>query len=361
MTEHTPQTYNQFLYEVAEFYKFNSLENYLKGCIEETIVSNAKASNCIFDNECDLIQDKVDLLINICYQTMFTLHNNVTSGTFFKDNKLRYTIIGTFHETCKRLGNDAIASKIENSFIGVYNNIKSQDLNTLKQAFVFLKKCDLISITPIARELDNVPDAYRSMRLNKDDINCKKDLFEKFYITINHPMLYVQILKDVLKEDMPTQLSGTLLGSIVECHARGLLSDGFEYKTTIDKNGIETECEIDYVNLTNNLAVEFTIGVNHNKYFEVLPDYMQKICLTRNENKVVDGIQYIDYCSYLFNLSKNKYLSNDINMDYKPPKSQISDQTASIINNIADTVNKINDNRFFTHRNGICITKGYIP
>ena len=121
LVEHTPETYNQFLYEVADFYKFTSLENYLQGCIEETIVSNNKASNYIFDNECDLIQDKVDLLINICYQTMFTLHNNVTSETFFRNDKSKDTIIGTFHETCKKLGNDAIAKRIENSFIGGYN------------------------------------------------------------------------------------------------------------------------------------------------------------------------------------------------------------------------------------------------
>lgn len=317
LTEHTPETYNQFLYEVADFYKFNSLENYLKGCIEETVVSNAKASNCIFDNDCNLIRDKVDLLINICYQTMFTLHNNVTSSTFFKDNKLRDTIIGSFHEICKKLGNEAIAARIENSFIGGYSNIKSQDLSTLKQAFVFLKKCGLISITPIARELDSVPDVYRSMKLDKSDIDCKKDLFEKFNITIDHPMFYVQILKDILKEEMPQELLGPLLGSIVECHARGLLPNGFEYKTTIDRDGIETECEIDYINLTDNLAVELTIGVKHGRNFEILPDYMKNVCLTRNENKMHNGIQYVDYCSYLFDLSKKRYLSYNRDIDYK--------------------------------------------
>jgi len=341
LTEHTPETYNQFLYEVADFYKFTSLENYLKGCIEETIVSNAKASNCIFDNECNLIQDKVDLLVNICYQTMFTLHNNVTSNTFFKNNKLRDTIIGTFHETCKKLGNESIASRIENSFIGGYSNIKSQDLDTLRQAFVFLKKCGLISITPIARELDSVPDVYRSMKLGKNDINCKTHLFEKFNITIDHPMFYVQILKDILKEEMPSQLSGTLLGSIVECHVRGLLPNGFEYKTTIDKNGIETECEIDYINLSDNLAVELTISVNHGKNFEILPNYMKNICLTRNENKTHNGIQYVDYCSYLFELSQKRHLSHNINIDYKPPTPQISDEIASTVNRIAKAAKKV--------------------
>ena len=106
---------------------------------------------------------------------------------------------------------------------------------------------------------------------------------------------------------MPLQLSGTLLGSIIECHARGILQNGFEYKTTIEKNGIDTECKIDYVNLSNNIAVELTIALNHIKYFEILPDYMKKICLTRNKNKIINGIQLIDYCSYLFELSQSIY------------------------------------------------------
>lgn len=250
---------------------------------------------------------------------------------------MRDTIIGTFHETCRKLGNESIASKIENSFIGAYNNIKSQDLSTLKQAFVFLKKCGLISITPIARELDAVPNVYRSMKLDKSDIDCKKDLFKKFNITIDYTMFYVQILKDVLKEDMPPQLSGTLLGSIVECHARGLLPDGFEYKTTINKNGIETECEIDYINLFNNISVEFLIGVSHNKYFEILPDYMKNVCLTRNENKIFNGIEFVDYCSYLFSLSQKRYLSLNAAEENCVKQQENSVQVAAVITGEAIT------------------------
>ena len=135
--EVSPATYNQFLYEAADFYNFSSLEDYIEGCLEETIISNANAANYIFDNECDLIKDNPKLLINICYQTMITLHNHVSVNTFFKNDKLKDTIIGTFHEVCRKIGNKTVAEKIEKSFVGGYNNIKSQDLRTLKQAFVF--------------------------------------------------------------------------------------------------------------------------------------------------------------------------------------------------------------------------------
>lgn len=308
LNEITPDTYNQFLYEVSDFYKFNSIEDYLKGCMEETVISNTNATNYLFDNDCDLIYDKSDLLVNLCYQTMFTLHNHVNVETFFKDNKLRDSIIGTFHETCRQIGNDAIASKIESSFIGSYNSIKTQDTDTLKQALVFLKKCGLITITSVTRDLENVPDTYRSFRLDKTDVNSKKDLFKKYNITINHPMFYVQILKDVLKEDMPEQLPKNVLGSIMECHARGLLPQGFEFHTTYtDKNGKEIKAEIDYINPANSLAIEFTISASHNKYFEILPDYFNFVCLTKNENTNRNNIKYINYCSFLYNLSEQKY------------------------------------------------------
>lgn len=308
LTEISPNTYSQFLYEVADFCKFKSLEDYLKGCMEETIISNANTSNYIFDNDCDLIKDNEDVLVNLCYQTMFTLHNHVTVDTFFKNDKLRDTIVGTFHETCKKIGNESIAAKIEKSFVGSYNHIASQDMNLLKQAFVFLKKCGLITITPVTRDLHSVPDVYYGLKTDESDVNCKKDLFKKFNITINHPMFYVQILKDVLGEDMPLQLPGSILGSIVECHARGLLPKGFEYHSIRSENGIEREREIDYINLSNNSAVEFSISQDHSKNFKVLPEYLTCTCLTRNRNEEKNGIIYRDYCSYLYDLSQDRYL-----------------------------------------------------
>ena len=52
MNEVSAETYNQFLFESADFYKFVSLEDYLKGCLEETIISNNNTSNYIYNNDC---------------------------------------------------------------------------------------------------------------------------------------------------------------------------------------------------------------------------------------------------------------------------------------------------------------------
>lgn len=244
----TPDTYERFLFEAADFHNFKSLREYLTGCIEETIISNEKTSHMLFDNDCDLIKDKVDLLVNICYQTLFTICSSVEEKAFFEDNKSKDTIPARFHEACKKIDNEAAMSKIESSFIESYNDIQSHDLATLNQAFVFLKQCGLLTITSIAHDLKEVPDAYRSISLDESDVNSKTDIFEKFNITINHPMLYMQILKEVLKEvlkeDMPLEMPNALLSSIVECHVRGLLPEGFEYRTIEPENGNEREYKI---------------------------------------------------------------------------------------------------------------------
>ncbi len=300
-----PESYNRFLYEVADFYNFKSLEGYLKGCINETIISNSKATNMLFNNDCDLIENNVDILINICYQTLFTLHNNVTVGKFFESNKLLSSFKGLFAPLYKELGNDEMAARIEQSFINNYNKIQSTDIDTLKQAFTFLKKSGLISITPIANSLTDVPNIYPSIMTSRNDINCKEELFKKFNITMNYPMFYVQILKDILKEDMPETLSGALLGSILECELRGLLPNGFEYRS-VDNTG--KEFEIDYVNLSDNVAIEFTISDSHKTYFQYLPTNMTKICLTKTDGIEKNGINYINYCTFLEEISAKQDL-----------------------------------------------------
>lgn len=311
ITEISPDTYHQFLYGAADFYKFTSLEEYIKGCLEETIISNANATNYIFDNECDLIKDRTDILISICYQTLFTLHNHVNVQTFFKDNKLYDDVIAVFRETCKQIGNDVIADKIEKSFVGSYSYIKSQNLDVLKQAFLFLKKCDLITITPIARDLENIPDIYRDLFSEDSRVTRKDELFKKYNFTVKYPMFYVQILKDILGQNMPEKLPGIILGSIVECNARGLLPDGFEFHPFINENGNVIDAEIDYVNLQKGLATELTVSVKHKTCFELLPDYLQCILLTRNENTFENNIQKVDYCTYLYILSEEKYQAKD--------------------------------------------------
>lgn len=344
--EVSAETYNQFLFESADFYQFTSLEDYLKGCLEETIISNNNTSNYIFDNDCYLLKNNVDFLIDVCYQTLFTLHNQANVQTFFKDNKLRDTIVGTFRDVCKELNNRSVAEKIENSFIGSYNSIRSKELEMIKQAFLFLKKCDLITITPLARDLENIPDINRDLHADNSRINYKDELFKSFNISIKYPMFYVQILKDVLQEDMPDKLPGIILGSIVECHAKGLLPQGFEFKAIdIDDNGNSVEKEVDYVNLSKGIAVELTIQAKHKTCFEKLPDYLNCSLLTRDKNNMQGTVKKIAYYDYLYDLSKERYFSleksNNVDMNRTPKtKNHVSDlqQDENVLSGTVGTI-----------------------
>lgn len=309
ISEVSADSYNRYLMEVFDFYDdFTSLKQYLEGCINETIISNMKAAETILGNETSLTKEDTDFLIDVCYQTLFNLHNHVGANRFFIDNKLRKDIPSYFREVCKGFDNEKIAKRISDSFIGSYNTIKSKDVEVIRQAILFLQKCNLITITPVASDLENVPDIERNIRKGDNISYLKEDLFSNFNINIIYPMFYVQILKDILQEDMPDIIPPTMLGSIVECNARGLVLNGFELKTTdVDEKGFEVQKEIDLIDLKNSTATELTISKRHTKHFEIVPDYFKKVMLTREVDSKQDGIIRIPYYKYLFEMSQKKY------------------------------------------------------
>lgn len=286
--------YHQFLYEIDEFYGFLSLENYLRGCLEETIIANQKTDNVIIGNDVYLID--VDALLDICYATLFTLHNYVNGHGCVKSDKLNETIQFYFRDVCKQIGSDEIGERIAKSFIGKYNDFKARDLDTLKQSFQFLHRIGLLTITPVSDDIENIPNVYRDLSFSASRINYKEELFKSYNICIKYPMFYMAILKDILKEKLPQQLPPALLGSIVECHVRGLLSDkgAFEFRDALGH-------EVDYVNVMNCVALEITISNKRSNEisFKYLPEDYQKIILTKNIREVCGNQIKIPYHEFI--------------------------------------------------------------
>lgn len=70
------------LYETPEFCKIKTMEDHLNACLEETALSNLKTSNYLFGNDCYLLN--TEILLEVCYATLFTLHNHVSDTTFAK-------------------------------------------------------------------------------------------------------------------------------------------------------------------------------------------------------------------------------------------------------------------------------------
>lgn len=285
------------MYEAPVFYELDSMRKYLKGCLDETIISNNKTKNYIYGNDCDLLTDEI--LLEVCYATLFTLHVHVNSNTFMKNNYLKEDIITYFGEVCKEIDLD---ERIHDSFVDKYSKFEHRSFKKLEQAFVFLKNCGLITVAPIVTDLEEVPDIGEDLRLiahGREPItNFKEGLFRKFNMCIKYPAFYVAILKDILKEQMPDHLPKEILRSIVECHVRGLLPEDFaaEYHDTKER-------EIDYVNVAVKTAVEITVSNKpmSKTHFDLLDKDYRKILLTKDRDDVLQGVRRIPYYEFLAN------------------------------------------------------------
>lgn len=299
--ESTEEIYSQFLYEIDEFYGFISIEDYLKGCLEETIISNTKTDNVIWGNDSYLVD--VDTLLDICYTTLFTLHNHVTSHGFSKNDKLGDSIRFYFRDVCKQLGSNEIGDRILASFIGKYNDFRTKDLNTLKQAFVFLYKAGLITITPVSDSVEHIPNLYMDLMSTDSRINYKDELFKSYNVCIKYPMFYIGILKDILGNELPDKLPIALLGSIVECHLRGILphKGSFEFKDAFGH-------EVDYVNVSDCVALEITVSNKRSNEmnFKYLPEDYKNIILTKDFSESNENNLHIPYHEFIKNISDTK-------------------------------------------------------
>ncbi|MDE6674578.1 MAG: hypothetical protein K2K19_07180, partial [Acetatifactor sp.] len=245
-----------------------SMEEYLQACLDETVISNNRTSNIIYGNDCFLLD--VEVLLDVCYATLFTLH------------KLD------------------LNKRISESFDSRYHSLQNTDLRTVEQAFLFLKNCGLITVTPVVKDLENIPDISLDFRLiihgEKAELNFKDDLFNNFYVCIKYPAFYVAILKDILKEQMPDHLPKGLLESIVECHARGMLPHELAAEYHDDNDN-----KIGYVNVVYKTAVEITISNKPIKetHFDCLPDGYKCCLLTKDQTDTNGNIQLIPYYDFI--------------------------------------------------------------
>lgn len=133
---------------------------------------------------------------------------------------------------------------------------------------LFLLRAGLITITPVSSSLENNPNYYQDLWAGNGRFHYKDELFRTYNICIRYPMFYVEILKDILGKSMPENFPSALLGSIVECHVRGILSSKncFTYHDTEGR-------KIDYVNVLDQEAIEITVSDKRMRqlHFECVP------------------------------------------------------------------------------------------
>ena len=303
ISEVSAETYAQFICGTKDFYSyFTSVKDYLQGCLDETIRSNHNAAEKIYGNDCSLVT--VEMLLDVLYASLVTLHNDVTYESFSNPDYLDSELHHYFKNILKSDDDSKIESRISAFLGGRYKSMRAMDADELKQSLQFLYNCGLITITYVTDDLKTSPyfctNLLSPFNDNFQQKYTKSSLMERLNICIAYPMFYVELLHDVLQTEMPDKLPAPLLGSIVECHVRGLLprTGCLEYHDMQQR-------EIDYVNTSTSQAVEITISNKKmtKTHFDVLPDDYSLTLLTKDRFEQVSDVTMIPYHRFIFDNS----------------------------------------------------------
>lgn len=301
--EISENTYADFVNHTREFYKdFVSTEEYLKGCLDETVISNQKAVEYITGNDYEDLD--VDMLLDTLYASLVTLRDHTIYDTYTDRSSLCKSIRKYFAKDLV-IDDTESENRAVDFFSERYSRFRQMNGFDCQRALRFLRDCGLITLTYITSKKDDVDPYFISKFLKESsELYLKKDVLKSINITINYPMFFVDIVSGALGEKMPKTLPSKIMESIVECHVRSLLpsSGAFEY---LD----ETGAEIDYVT-TSGRALEFAAS---NKdlselHFDKLPDLVDKILLTKDRSETYCGIKEIPYYEFIFNCSNGKNL-----------------------------------------------------
>ena len=298
----TEKSYNDFISGTREFYgDFESLDEYLRGCIDETVLSNLKSSNVLFGNKAEKLD--AAFLKTLMYATLISLQDRPVQKTFFDRDMLFKTIRYSLKEHYRKLGMDNVLQRIDGIFRERFIEYTSTDIDVIRQGLVFLCNCGLITVCSVTGETvkyENIVDAYKDLSadLSEAHYRTKADIFQNINISVNYPMFYVEILKDILGEYMPDKLPGDILGGIVECHVRGILPK----KGSYEYHNNENENEVDYVNFLKEMAVEISIRdkrIVETHFADLDPKY-EKLLLGKTITDDTSEIKRLPYYSFIY-------------------------------------------------------------
>ena len=311
ISEVTAETYDQFVVGTREFYNdFTSLEDYLHSCLDETVLSNYKTSNAVFNNECDELN--ADILLSTLYATLINQKDRPVFINYYDNDRIVRQVRSSMKDAFRSVGNDEVKKRAEDILSSRVSKCLSYSTRAYMQSLNFLYNCGLITLTYISDEtrdfsnIINVPNDLRKM--GNSVLKSKNELFGRVNICIKYPMFYSEIIKDMLGEHFPDKVSGDLLGGIVECHARGILSDSSIYEYHSDNK------EVDYVDFAQRIAIEFTISNKSNSelHFDDLPKDFKRVLLTRDIVNKDNDIERIPYYQFIYDNSAGKELVEHI-------------------------------------------------
>ncbi len=308
LSEVSEETYQRFLVSTREFYRnFRSTKEYLDGCLKETVQSYKNSMSWNPKHPYDDID--TEMLMDVLYASLIMLHNNPNYLSFKNPDALYHKMLNFYAEEILFVGEENLKRQIAELLAERYRSFERMNPSHLLRSILFLKECGLITVLQITDNLNSDP-YFTSHLEHLTNYQIMHDLS----ICIKYPMFHIDIVKSLLGSHMPEKIPPKLLGSIVECHVRGLLPEigsiEFQHLYT-DEDGNSKIAEIDYVNSSKNLAVEITISNKRikNTNFNFLPDSYRKILLSKTWTDTRDNIERVPYYRFIYDNSIGKELS----------------------------------------------------
>lgn len=282
----TQESFNDFVLNSKEFTKIDSVRNYLESCLDETIISNSKSLNIIFNNDCEGLTVKI--LIAVMYTTMFTLHNHVNFATFRKATRLEDDIHYWFGQT-------NLDENVLDKLVANYYYLKGLDFQIFRKSILFLLQAGLITVTYFSEGIRDQADVESDLLQKESSLfSSIEDFFLNCNVCIKYPLFYVCVLQELVGT---VELGGSLLGSIVECYIRGLLGRfSTEYRNK--------DAEIDYVAYFERMAIEITISNKKmsGTSLSTLDNTWKKILLTKDIKDYTNGVLRVPYYDFIAKL-----------------------------------------------------------
>ena len=242
-------SYVDYLMDLEEFYDAPDALEYIKGSLLETVVSNVNTLCKVPDNDIKNLSEHY--VLDVLFALLVHLHNPIKWETLTKKSSLKDKLVYEYATTPEE---DRLLDILQNR----YTRFKGSSVDDFKACLKFLYACKLITLTVKS-------DAFTYVKPLTIIDNCtsKEEILSKVNPCVRHPFFFMSLVHYAYGEKLlPTQ---SILGSIVECHARAYLPSDycFEYK--------DDSAEVDYVYTDPCVAVEFTVSKKHANHSNVLP------------------------------------------------------------------------------------------
>ena len=286
-------------------YKFNALfespEDYIHGCIDESINSELKESwpsSALVPMEDSDVND----VLAVCYTILIKLHERAKMrvyGNYDELLKKVRTQYNLYHPT-EKIKAINFAQAIETTHFAAHTkrNMSKDDFFRILR---FLSAMHLIGFIKPNGEQSGLDHFLRG---DTREFMTAADFLLKYNPYFTDAQFFIAVLGEIAESIGTTALGlldNSLLGSMIECMIRGSLARKYRMHTSEYRSsfGAEVDCVV------GNLAVEISVrnkdlNETHFEKFIELERY-KKVLLTRNVLKEYGDVQCIPFYAFLVN------------------------------------------------------------